>query len=525
MCAPPARRGSRRAWGWVLCVALAHTAWLPLAVADDWRARGTVAFRGGDLDGALAAFTRAAVVAPEDAVLWNNVAVVLWRLGEGDAARLAVAEALAMRTPYPEAIANQRHFAGHDAPQAKAGIPHGEVRFLRALLDRRRQARVAARTPVAAPPSVAVQAKSNAPGPPLTVETAAPDLPPTPPQPRPLQRMVARYEPVRPAAPPTVANRPPLPSLLPTAMAQHESPAEAVAVAPVPVAEATQAEGEPSSEAVPAALVYLPAGVPDVLVVDKGAHRLYHYRGTVAGPRQVASYSCVVGKNAGRKEVAGDLRTPEGVYFIEELLTDTQLAPRYGVLAYPTDYPNSFDHIAGRRGNGIWLHGTDEPERLALRDDSQGCVVLANDDLLSLSRAVREGRTPMVVVAAIDWVEPQASATRAAQITGWLDGWRADWEQGDLEAYRARYGREFFRLAHTRPSTWLRRKQTLLQAEGRREIELAGMTILRSGEQLVVVCSQTYRSPRHTDTGTKRIYLAADGRDYRIVAEKWLPAG
>jgi murein L,D-transpeptidase YafK len=291
------------------------------------------------------------------------------------------------------------------------------------------------------------------------------------------------------------------------------------------MAEVAPAEDAGRAEAVPAALVYLPEGVPDVLVVDKSAHRLYHYRGTATGPRQVAGYPCVVGKRAGRKEVAGDLRTPEGVYFIEERLTDAQLAPRYGVLAYPTDYPNSFDRLAGRRGNGIWLHGTDEPERLALRDDSRGCVVLANDDLLALSRAVREGRTPVVVVAAIDWVEPQASAARAAQVTGWLDRWRGEWEQGHLEAYRARYGPEFFRLAHTRPSTWLRRKRMLLQAEGRREIELAGVTILRSREQLVVACSQTYRSPRHTDTGTKRIYLAADGGDYRIVAEKWLPAG
>jgi murein L,D-transpeptidase YafK len=262
-----------------------------------------------------------------------------------------------------------------------------------------------------------------------------------------------------------------------------------------------------------------------VLVVDKSAHRLYHYRGTAAGPLQVASYPCVIGRTAGRKEVAGDLRTPEGVYFIEARLTDAQLAPRYGVLAYPTDYPNSFDRLAGRRGDGIWLHGTDDPQRLALRDDSQGCVVLTNEDLLALSRAVRPGRTPVVVVAAIDWVAPEASTARAGRVIGWLDRWRTDWEQGDLAGYRARYGPEFFRLAHTRPSTWLRRKREYLQAEGRREIELAGITILRSGEQLVVACDQTYRSPRHTDTGTKRIYLAADGRDYRIVAEKWLPAG
>ena len=159
------------------------------------------------------------------------------------------------------------------------------------------------------------------------------------------------------------------------------------------------------------------------------------------------------------------------------------------------------------------------------RDDSRGCVVLANDDLLALSRAIRPGRTPVVVVNAIQWVGPAAAAERADRVNQWLDGWRKEWEEGDLVAYRARYGAEFFRLARTRPSTWLRRKQEYLREEGRRQIEFAGVTILRSGDQLVVVCGQTYRSPRHNDTGIKRIYLAADGPAYHIVAEKWLPAG
>ena len=239
----------------------------------------------------------------------------------------------------------------------------------------------------------------------------------------------------------------------------------------------------------------------------------------------MADYPCVIGKAAGRKRRPGDLRTPEGVYFLEGRMTDAELAPRYGVLAYPTDYPNSFDRLAGRHGDGIWLHGTDDPDRLTLRDDSRGCVVLANEDLLALSRAIRPGRTPVVVVTAIQWVDPGMAVEHANRVNQWLDGWRKEWEEGDLAAYRARYGAEFFRLARTRPSTWLHRKQEYLREEGRRQIEFAGVTILRSGDQLVVVCGQTYRSPRHSDIGIKRIYLAGDGPAYHIVAEKWLPAG
>jgi len=512
-----------------------QAAWATAPSGGDWRARGTADFRAGDLDAALAAFARAAVAEPDDAVLWNNTAVALWRLGADDVARLAVAEAIALLTPYPQAIANQRYFASNPAPPAAALT--GEVRFLRALLTRRHLARASASVPVGVQAIAAsIPDRGSEPGPPLGIETLDADV-----SARqvvlPLRQVVGRYEPVRPDVaallPPTIATARspahPTPAALVRAGAAEALPEPPFGGAPT---EAIGAAGEISSSpaersraAIPAALVHLAGGAPDVLVVDKQAHRLYHYRGTAYGPQWVADYPCVLGKAAGRKRRPGDLRTPEGVYFLEDRMTDAELAPRYGVLAYPTDYPNSFDRLAGRRGDGIWLHGTDDPERLALRDDSRGCVVLANRDLLALSRAIRPGRTPVVVVTAIQWVGPAAAAERAVRVNQWLDGWRREWEAGDLAAYRARYGAEFFRLARTRPATWLRRKEEYLREEGRRQIEFAGLTILRSGDQLVVVCGQTYRSPRHTDTGIKRIYLAADGPAYRIVAEHWLPAG
>jgi len=533
-CSHPRSSPRRLVYGLALMAAVlaVQAAWAAAPSEDDWRARGTVAFRAGDLDAALAAFARAAVAQPDDPVLWNNTAVVLWRLGANDVARLAVSEALALRTPYPEAIANQRHFAGHPAPPAAAFT--GEVRFLRALLTRRHLARATASAPAVVQAAVPVKPRRGSePGPPLGIETAA-EVEAARPVVQPLQRMVERYDAVRAddsaLLPPAIAGA--------GSRAYPPPPDQAKAVASgarrkAPIGDAAaSATVEPSSPpvvssraAVPAALVHLADGAPDVLVVDKQAHRLYHYRGMADGPQRVADYACVIGKAAGRKRRPGDLRTPEGVYFLEDRMTDAELAPRYGVLAYPTDYPNSFDRLAGRRGAGIWLHGTDDPGRLTLRDDSRGCIVLANEDLLALSRAIRPGRTPVVVVTAIQWVGPEAAAERADRVNQWLDGWRREWEEGDLAAYRARYGAEFFRLARTRPSTWLRRKQEYLREEGRRQIEFAGVTILRSGDQLVVVCGQTYRSPRHNDTGIKRIYLAADGPAYHIVDEKWLPAG
>lgn len=473
-------QGSRRG-GWragllvLLALLVAAPAAAAAAAAAGWRAQGTAAYRAGDLAGALTAYTRGVVATPNDSVLWNNVAVLLWRLDEVGLAGRAATEAVILRPDYPEAERNRRLFTtlGGDGVTSQ----DRRIRFLAALLARRAHARVVvdglvpartatARLSSATPPVVAVAAESTQP----VVE--------------------AWYRPAEPAMP----------------------VARALAVA----------TGDPGGR-VPAAILRLPPGAPDVLLVDKQAHCLYRFRGTADGPVAVASMPCVVGKRAGRKARRGDLRTPEGVYFLERHLDGEGLPPLYGAMAYPTDYPNSFDRLAGRDGGGIWLHGTDDPGRLATPDDSRGCVVVANADLEALSTAIRTRRTPLVVVPAITWLAPAQARARAEEVTTWLDGWRRDWQKGVWDRYRGRYADAFFRLSHTTAPRWLARKRALFAEEGRRRIEVREITVLAAAGQKVAIFDQGYRSLRHHDRGVKRVYLTGDGDGYRIVAERWIP--
>ncbi len=448
------------------------------ARAAGWRAQGTAAYRAGDLAGALVAYTRGVAVTPDDPVLWNNVAVLLWRLGEVGLAGKAAAEAVALRPDYPEAERNRRLFAtlGGDGVTSQ----DRRVRFLAALLARRAHARTGVADLIPA------------------VRAA------TPPPPGPM--------------PPTKGASPPLPR--PAAAHSRQVAAGSPAAVMAPVAE--EAAGDQGGR-VPAAILRLPPGAPDVLLVDKQAHRLYRFRGTADGPVAVATVGCVVGKRAGRKRRRGDLRTPEGVYFLERHLDGKGLPPLYGAMAYPTDYPNSFDRLAGRDGGGIWLHGTDDPGRLATPDDSRGCVVVANADLETLSADIRTRRTPLVVVSAITWLSPARARARAEEITAWLDGWRRDWQEGAWDRYRGRYADAFFRLGHTTALRWLARKRAFFAEEGTRRIEVREITLLAAAGQTVAIFDQGYSSLRHHDHGVKRIYLIGDGGGYRIVAERWIP--
>jgi len=559
----------RGGWCGVLLFLLALTVAVPAAAG--WRAQGTAAYRRGDLAGALAAYTRAAADTPDDPVLWNNVAVVLWRLGAVETATRAASEAVSLRPAYAEAERNRRLFATFGGDGV---APHDQrVRFLAALLARRARARTVADSTSVAAPAPAVRAES---APPLGVVAAGVAPPPVaavasraaerPPVAAPAPAVRAESAPplgvvAAGVAPPPVAavasraaERPPAAVAHPAPRPRnrratrvaargpapaHATAASAVAVVSPPAAVAPSAAagstggaaiGAAGAEAsggggrVPAAVLRLEPGAAEVLLVDKATHHLYLLRGSAEGPVVVARVPCVVGKRPGRKARRGDLRTPEGVYFLERKLDGGRLPELYGAMAYPTDYPNSFDHLDGREGGGIWLHGTGDASRLASRDDSRGCVVVDNPDLERLAASIETRRTPMVVVPEIVWLTPAAARARADALIAWLDGWRQEWQAGSWERYRGRYADAFFRLGHIRDERWLADKRAFLAAEGERRIAVGEITLLAAAGQTVAVFNQGYDSPRRRDRGVKRVYLTGAGTGYRIVAEQWIQA-
>ena len=101
----------------------------------------------------------------------------------------------------------------------------------------------------------------------------------------------------------------------------------------------------------------------------------------------------------------GDLRTPEGVYFFVRIKEEDEMleeygngAREYGKRVYELNYPNKFDLMNGKGGNGIWLHSTNEPERLKDPYNTKGCVVVNNYDILDISKYITIKKTPIIIV-------------------------------------------------------------------------------------------------------------------------------
>ena len=75
----------------------------------------------------------------------------------------------------------------------------------------------------------------------------------------------------------------------------------------------------------------------------------------------IKTYPIAVGENEGKKQREGDKKTPEGLYFMVDKKTRTELvstygtdvAANYGPHAYVLNYPNRQDLKEGRGGSGI----------------------------------------------------------------------------------------------------------------------------------------------------------------------------
>jgi len=168
----------------------------------------------------------------------------------------------------------------------------------------------------------------------------------------------------------------------------------------------------------PDSIVSLSSGY--AIIVDKKAQKLYVF-GKKENLQKVFEAACSTGKNQGSKVTSGDSRTPEGIFFPTKQFAKDLLTPIYGAFAFTLDYPNFLDKKIGRNGHGIWIHGTDKPLKPF---QSNGCVVLENDDILRLSEFMCLNKTPVIIVDSIKWVSCEDTIALKKEIESAMILWK-----------------------------------------------------------------------------------------------------
>ncbi len=277
----------------------------------------------------------------------------------------------------------------------------------------------------------------------------------------------------------------------------------------------------PATDAVPRYLMQMNADQRYAVVVDSRKSRLYVYANVDGRPRFVADYYMSHGKAGTEKLREGDKKTPVGVYHITANLPRAKLADLYGSGAFPINYPNEWDRRMGRNGHGIWLHGTPSDTFSRPPRASDGCVVLANQDLEAVSKNLQVGLTPVIISTSVEWLSLDDWQAERKGFLDRFEQWRKDWESGDVERYLRNYSPAFKSGDQDRAS-WAARKRMLARTKEWTKVETKNMSIFRDpgqAEMVVVTFEQNYRSNNLTDHSIKRQYWSKDNGRWSIIYE------
>lgn len=285
------------------------------------------------------------------------------------------------------------------------------------------------------------------------------------------------------------------------------------------------AMAQPTSEMitrVPAYLLELPDSVSEVLIANTATASMHRFVRSGGSMVEKDQRYMSIGRNGPGKERAWDRKTPLGVYFITERLDTSKLDDKYGVAAFPLDYPNAWDRHEKRTGDGIWLHGVDHKNPQRPERDTDGCLALPNDEILLLANNIEPLVTPIIVARELQWTTAGELEKMRLEFRAALEAWRHSLAEGDLLAYLSIYADEFQYLDMDRDD-WSAYRMSVFDARQLDDVTLQNVLLVADPEEENLYLSR-FTQVLLTDNGpvqtTKRLYWRRSAQNnWQIVAE------
>ncbi|WP_051304882.1 L,D-transpeptidase family protein [Chitinilyticum litopenaei] len=294
-------------------------------------------------------------------------------------------------------------------------------------------------------------------------------------------------------------------------------------------------QNPPEQDKLPGNLLVFGKDQQHAILVDARSSRIYVYANDKGVPRYVLDFYATIGKLGFDKYKEGDQRTPLGVYFVTGHLPREQLdktygdqADLYGVGAWPISYPNELDRTQGRTGHGIWLHGVPAATYARAPLASNGCVALSNPEMEQLAQYLQLGKTAVVIVPGIQWLDKAAWEKQREQAAATVENWRKAWAERKTSLYLNHYADAFRSDDGLNLTRWSEQKAAVNASKEWVEIELRDLSIYAAGQnasQLVTSFEQDYRSNNLDNRMKKRQYWQREGEGWRIIWEGASNAG
>ncbi len=260
------------------------------------------------------------------------------------------------------------------------------------------------------------------------------------------------------------------------------------------------------------------------ILVDKKTNTLVLVQYEDGEYKVIKKYHATLGQVKGDKEDEGDMKTPEGIYTFKGIRTPPSLPKKFGDMAFPMNFPNSYDQLAGHSGSGVMFHATDVPDRLNKNYDSLGCIVVKNEEIEEIHPYVRLGLTPILIFPEL--TEEYMKPGKDEALKAFFQSWVKSWESKNIPDYISHYHSDFSAQGMNK-SKWQRYKEGLNKRYSSIEIGPEDVLYYRHPKYSMITFTQNYRSKLkgggwgHRSRGTKILYIAEENGKPEIIAETY----
>ena len=239
----------------------------------------------------------------------------------------------------------------------------------------------------------------------------------------------------------------------------------------------------------------------------------------------VSDHYISIGKKGFGKIKEGDKKTPVGVYFLKNKIKE-KLPDKYGLGAYVLNYPNSFDRLNKNTGYGIWIHGVPTSTFSRPPYSSDGCIVLTNKDISSISDILNIPNTPVIVsdigIEEMLVRDDNVVYQNNKEIKQKIELWKTTWESGNFRKYLDFYSKEEV-YDFKNFELWTNQKRNVFKSSINIKVDIDNLTFFEypnSKENLLLVkFNQHYSSNLIETKMTKQQLWKKDGDAWKIIFE------
>ncbi|MCM8803849.1 MAG: L,D-transpeptidase family protein [Candidatus Omnitrophica bacterium] len=217
------------------------------------------------------------------------------------------------------------------------------------------------------------------------------------------------------------------------------------------------------------------------------------------------------------KELKGpELKRKKEVIVKKEKIEGPSLPSKYGICAFPLNYPDPIDRRLNKYGNGIWLHATpiEKPPF-----NSEGCIVVNDSDMKEIMEYIEVGKTFISIFKDNSFLK----FPYLKEIIDIVKNWEIGWESKDISKYIDFYDEKFLSDGKDKKE-WKLYKERINKAKKYIKIDISDLQILPYGETkfgyiAVAFFKQKYKSDNFSSEVRKILYLVKRDNAWKIICE------